>query len=395
MAERLTESDLTQERCRELVSQYGDITRASEALAGSVESERFPGKRLSAKTISLHISARLRGQSLSVRPRRGPNDDTDDARQRAQEAAEAAPIIRDRKKVFNNWRDIAREADKESRRRESTDPSVNRGVVDFSKSKQPIGIFTISDLHLGSPQCDYLTFLKHCELLADTPNLYAIIQGDVLEWSISPRMMDATLNQVLPPNVQARTFRAIIDEIADKIVAAIIGNHEGRVERFTGFDIGEYLYDALQKARGGFYMRDGGLLEIKVGSQEYSWLVMHGDMMRGNSMYSNTANVSRLARHGTGFFDVMSSGHIHEPEVKVVWEPRVAGADKEMTVLIRSGSYKVLGREQWVDRQGLIGPKEVVSPCVIFFPDTRAMLPFARIEDAVRVLNALNRKAAA
>ena len=138
------------------------------------------------------------------------------------------------------------------------------------------------------------------------------------------------------------------------------------------------------------------MLRLKfAGDVEYSWRVAHGDGLRGNSMYSNTAAMTRNARHEVGFCDVSSAGHTHDPEIKVTFEPRAHSAVKEPTIVLRSGTYKVLGDEQYPDRMGFGAQPYVAMPAVIFWPHTKKMMPFFRVESALEVLDLLAARKAA
>jgi predicted phosphodiesterase len=291
-----------------------------------------------------------------------------------------------------DWEKLLRQGHRRAEELAEQEINQQRAVIDLTKHKEPVAIFTMSDVHIGSKQCDVPTLISHIKLLKRIPNLYAIFQGDAMEWCITDRQMDALFGQTLSPDKQAAAYRNLLEDLMEKVVAIVSGNHEERVFRKGGLDVVGLILQTVKKR--GVYLRDGGTLEIKLRNMSYTWRAMHGDAMSGNSMYSHTAAMARHARFQVGWCDVSSSGHIHEPEVKTVWEPRANGEPKQMTVLLRSGSYKV-GPEQYPDRMGLSGPPEVVSPCVILFPDKKRMLAFARVEDAVEVLEAIGKRKAA
>jgi predicted phosphodiesterase len=288
-----------------------------------------------------------------------------------------------------DWEKLVKQGWERAQQIAEQELSQQRAVIDLSKHKEPVAIFTMSDVHIGSKQCHVPTLLEHIKLLKRIPNLYAIFQGDMMEWCITERQMDALFGQTLAPDRQAAAYRNLLEDLMEKVIAIISGNHDERAFRKGGLDVVGLILQSVK--RHGIYLRDGGTLDIKMhGGVSYSWRAMHGDAMSGNSMYSHTASMARHARFQVGWADVLSSGHIHEPEVKTVWEPRADGAPKEMTILIRSGSYKI-GPEQYPDRMGLIGVPEVVSPCVILFPNKKRMIAFAKLEDAIDVLAAFSK----
>jgi predicted phosphodiesterase len=243
----------------------------------------------------------------------------------------------------------------------------------------------LSDIHIGSPQCDYATFLRHADLLAKHDNLYAIVLGDVVEWAISQRMMSSVLEQVMPPAVQARFWKAFVSDLLKKLVAVVMGNHEGRSERYGGFDVGEYLYHELTNGAAP-YLKDGGSLRILVGEQEYSGLLMHGDGIPGNSMYSKTAKHQRLQRHQWGWHDFACIGHTHEAEVLVTEVPTDDAGGRREVHQLQAGSYKVLHSEQYPHRMGFMGSPIVDMPAIVLWPDQKRMASFRRVESALAAL---------
>ena len=276
--------------------------------------------------------------------------------------------------------------------REAEELQQKKCTIDLSKhGNEPICIMLMSDVHIGSAQCDTATLINHIKLLKHIPNLYTIIHGDLMEFAISQRMLDAVLNQTGSVQEQARVYQAILHDLGSKVLAVCSGNHDERSARMCGVDVVEFLLRAV-KGRG-VYLRDGGTVCLKLKGADYYWSVMHGDGMKGQSMYSNTAASASHARFRVGWHDIHSSGHTHEPEIKVTYEPRANGAPKQPTVLLKAGSYKTRGSESYVDRMGLTGPEVPVMPAVIITPNEKRVLPFLRVEDAIPVLKSLTAQA--
>jgi hypothetical protein len=304
---------------------------------------------------------------------------------------DVAPAVQfpDQRKPINDFRDLLRHGADVRDFRDKSNPSQQYGTVDLSEHDGPIGIMTMSDVHIGSPQCDYYSLLRHIGYLADIPNLYAISQGDLVEGGIQQKHMDATLSQVFPPQMQMRAVQSMWKALLGKILAVIKGNHDNYDYRFSGVDLTEFLVESL--GQRGLYMKDGGTLIIKMAGVEYSWRVKHGDMMPGNSMYSATAGMQRHARMNAGWHDIQSSGHTHTAEVTFSEQPRSDGRGMQPTLVMRSGTYKIFGDEEYSDRAGFAKPSQVLMPAVILFPREKRMIPFLRVEDCVEVLLSLNK----
>jgi len=308
-----------------------------------------------------------------------------------EELRELEPLFPDKKRAAVSWEEIAERAAAESDARDRIDPTQQFGTIDLSSATKPVGIFLMSDIHFGSPQCDYRTFLKHAYWLKTIPNLYGIFQGDVAEWAISQRQLDAVLGQVFGPQNQAQFVKALVEDLLQKLLAVCMGNHEGRLEIFGGFDAGLYMYDAFIRSKHGIYLKDGGSMKIRVGQQEYSWLMMHGDSRFG-SMYNQNHKAGQLARMSFGRHDIASTGHTHSFSIQYTESPAQDGNPPRPEVLLQAGSYKTRFHEKYPHRLGFAKSPHVAMPGVILFPDTKRMIPFGFVEDLVWCLEGYNKK---
>ena len=298
------------------------------------------------------------------------------------------PLFPDRKRPFVSVKELSEAAQERAEQNLALDPSQDIATIDLSKATSPLGIFTVSDLHWGAPQTDYKTFLKHGEYLETIPNLYAIQMGDIAEYSISDRMLDATLNQVFPPQIQTQVTRKMMSDLCEKFLASIGGNHELRSERKGGFDVALYILDSMHE-RGCPYLRDGGSLRLLVGQQVYTWLALHGDTRFG-SMYNPNHKGGQLARMSFGRHDIVSIGHTHLGSMQQTESPGADGDGLREEVRLQAGSYKTLGHEGFTYRKGYMQSHKVIMPMVILDPVEKCVLPFFRVEDGVKVLRALN-----
>jgi predicted phosphodiesterase len=346
---------------------------------------------MAARVLGCHESTvRRRAQSLGIAPKYTYKALTEEP-PKAALPEEPLVYFPDKKAPKVDWEEVLERHGEIAAAREANDPKQLKATIDLTRHSGPIAIVQMSDVHIGSPQCDVTTLINHIKLLKAVPNLYCLLDGDFTEWAISPRMLDAVLGQVGSAQEQVRVFQAILADLASKVVAMITGNHDERGFRMGGIDVFEFLYNSISTR--GVYLRDGGTLRIKMkGDVEYTWRVYHGDGLMGNSMYSRTAAMARNARHEQGWADVQSAGHTHDPEAKMVLEPRAAGEQKQPTILLRSGTYKVLHGEQYVDRMGYNRGGAVYMPAVVFWPEKKRMIPFMRVEDAVEFLDAIKRR---
>jgi len=104
---------------------------------------------------------------------------------------------------------------------------------DLGSQFNNIEIIPISDTHIGDMVTDMKALKKTLQYIQDTPNVYTILNGDLLNNAIKSSVSDiysATLN----PEEQMATLIELFEPIKDKILAVLEGNHENRSYKETG-----------------------------------------------------------------------------------------------------------------------------------------------------------------
>jgi predicted phosphodiesterase len=103
-----------------------------------------------------------------------------------------------------------------------------------------IEVLPMADLHIGDSQCDYKLILERIEYIKNTPNVYCILDGDLMDTAIASSIGD-TYASSLQPMEQLKHCVKIFEPIKDKILAVMPGNHENRVYKSDGIDITEIM----------------------------------------------------------------------------------------------------------------------------------------------------------
>jgi hypothetical protein len=146
----------------------------------------------------------------------------------------------------------------------------------------------LADTHIGAIGTDYRLFLELTDLILKTPNLYVVLVGDLVEWSIRLRSVAEQCSQILPIELQEQFMDQWLAEIAPKVIAATWDNHETqRSQQLSGFSVMKSLQSRL------FPYSDGiGHLTLKVGTQSYKIAMSHkfkgatgNDSTRGCRLY--------------------------------------------------------------------------------------------------------------
>lgn len=252
-------------------------------------------------------------------------------------------------------------------------------------SDDPIGLVPMCDLHLGSPACAYGALRKDIGLIQSDSRLRVLRGGDWGDYfnNTFPSAI-AVAGQTVSPMIQKLWAEKIMTELKDKIVAAVGGNHDLMDERKTGISSEYFILRNMPFP----YLKYGGLIKLKVGSQYYEILWKHN--YRGNS-YINEFNAHRRLRMLWGNADICVLEHIHSPATAITESGGLTANGSKTIVNIRAGAYKQAD-EYSTDqfRPGIISPTTVV-----LFPNERKIVPFHgadAISDAITFLDGLGVK---
>lgn len=134
--------------------------------------------------------------------------------------------------------------------------------VDLPKEHDKIIICPISDVHLGSPECDIEMLNKEIEFIQKTPNAYCILNGDIIDNTVKNSIGDV-YSQIITPQQQLEQVVEMFRPIKDKIIAVTNGNHEQRTWRESGIDIMACF--CLNLGLDKYYANEGALIFAKFG----------------------------------------------------------------------------------------------------------------------------------
>ncbi len=178
-----------------------------------------------------------------------------------------------------------------------------------------IKIYPISDLHIGAKESMIEKWKEFVKQLKKEPNSYITIQGDMMNNGIKSSITDV-YGEIMPPSKQKKWLAEQLEEVKDKILCVVPGNHEARSKR----EVDDYpLYDVCCKLDiEDRYRENAAFVIIRIGKKDqnglknptYTMCVMHGS---GGGMYTG-ASVSRNERFGTVIdnLDILVVGHSHK-----------------------------------------------------------------------------------
>jgi predicted phosphodiesterase len=154
--------------------------------------------------------------------------------------------------------------------------------VDLSADIDCLEIYTLADWHIGDKHCKMNEIKDTLNYIKDTPNAYAILNGDLMNNATKTSVSDCYA-EAMKPQEQLQTLCDLIEPIKDKVLFVTQGNHEARTFKSDGID----LTAIMTKQLGIFdrYTREGGVLFLRFGKLNgryhnrkvcYTFYICHG-----------------------------------------------------------------------------------------------------------------------
>lgn len=171
-----------------------------------------------------------------------------------------------------------------------------------------IDIAPVFDVHYGHHAHKHSKFLSYIRWIQETPQLYGIIGGDLMENALDDGR-GMSYEQEVPPTSQLDEIVHLLAPIAHKMLIALPGNHEWRTYNKSGIDPMKVVADRL-----GIPYFDGPVyLSVVAGEHRFKMYVQHGT---GNSQTKGgKMNSAGRPRRWTDFVNFFVSGHVHDPVV--------------------------------------------------------------------------------
>lgn len=245
-----------------------------------------------------------------------------------------------------SWRDIISLAISSQDIAASFDDSQRIATVRVVTDKV-FGFIYSGDWHLGDGYTDHKRWTEDIQDIISYPFLKMVDLGDSYQNMRTFKVLSGVLGQAIPPQLQARLMKGIVDELTERgvLVAKVDGNHDAEFdERIFGESLQSYLVANMKAPR----FRNRGLLVIEV---------VDPDSGRVTARYTNLLfHKSRFksflrATHGAyreyqlSFpADVIAGAHDHEPGFEIMHHYTLAdeaGMDfGGESFLIKVGTYQ-------------------------------------------------------
>ena len=224
-----------------------------------------------------------------------------------------------------------------------------------------ITIIPVADVHLGSAECMEQEFIKFIKTVAETPNTYLAILGDLLDNGIKSSVTN-TYKQVMSPSQAKREMINILKPVTDRIIVMLPGNHELRSKKETDCDI---CFDmACELGIESRFRENMAFVKIQLGKEggqtvagkdrpTYMLVCLHGS---GGGMTG--AGVNRAEKFGNiSGSDALLLGHTHKPYTT---QPGQIVIDKSNN-LVTIKPYKIISATSWL-KYGDYAARKMLMP---------------------------------
>lgn len=221
------------------------------------------------------------------------------------------------------------------------------------KGGHDIVIYPIADVHLGSPECKEQEFIKFINAVANTPNEYVCLIGDLIDNGTKSSVTNP-FRATMPPSQQKREMANILSVIRDKILFITPGNHERRSMKDSD---DEPCYDIAAKLDlEHLYRENIVFMKIQLGEgghetagrsrPTYVIVATHG--AGGGVLTGSSVNRNERFGYSIDGMDVLITGHTHKPLTtqpgKIVIDPY----NNKVTVK----PFKTVVATSWLDYGG-------------------------------------------
>lgn len=188
-------------------------------------------------------------------------------------------------------------------------------VATLPTNIKTLELVCISDSHIGDPYANEQELMKQIRYVEDTPNCYAIINGDIMNNATKSSVSDS-YNETLSPMEQIVKAVMLLKPISDKILAITQGNHERRTAKESGVDLMKII--AMELGVVDKYSEGMVYVFVRLGEMDshhhykkvpYTILVTHGNG-GGRTVGAKANRLADLVSIADA--DIYLYGHTHQ-----------------------------------------------------------------------------------
>lgn len=211
-----------------------------------------------------------------------------------------------------------------------------------SKFEKPITIIPVSDIHLGSLDCNEHAWKNFCNMLQQAPDTYVVLVGDLVNNSVRNSVANP-FDEVLRPRDQKHKMVQYLEPIKDKILAAVTGNHERRSKKECDVDI---TYDIMCRlGLEHLYSENIAFLKVTCGNASYAFAMTHG--CGGGILTGSAVNKNERFSYVIEGLDCLIVAHTHKGAVtrpsRVVFDLNHGTVSQRSCTVVTAESWLTYG----------------------------------------------------
>jgi len=245
---------------------------------------------------------------------------------------------------------------------------------DFGSNVKRIKLIVFSDVHIGSPKCDFELLKEYIDLVKNDDECYCVLLGDIVNNSTKTSVGDVYEEEMSPMDQMKHAIN-YFEPIKHKILAVTAGNHERRSYKNDGTDLTWFLAKSLGLESKYDYtgclvfLRFGKIDSHKGGNAHnnkclYTIYLTHGDGQSGRTIGGKMNGLQRRGHIVNA--DIVITGHTHQ---LATFKESYFAIDKNNsfvrqcdTTFVNSGSF--LNYEAYAELYGM-PPTVKGSPTII------------------------------
>lgn len=116
--------------------------------------------------------------------------------------------------------------------------------INLSRGISELELHTFADEHIGDEHSDIDRLISRINYVANTPNAYCILNGDILDNATKTSIGD-TYSQTMSPMEQLSKAVELFSPIKNKILCITHGNHENRTYKKEGINLSRLIAQQL------------------------------------------------------------------------------------------------------------------------------------------------------
>lgn len=169
---------------------------------------------------------------------------------------------------------------------------------------------------MGDAFCDHGEIQRQIKRIADTPNAYCILNGDLMNNATKTSISDSYAENLTPMQQIGQAVN-LLEPIKDKILSIQSGNHEKRTYNKEGLDLTELVARELRITEK--YSKAGNLIFIRFGHDGYhnrkQWYSIFANHGSGGGRKEGAKAIRLADMASTIDADVYIHSHTHLPMI--------------------------------------------------------------------------------